>query len=132
MSRAAVRSSAMLASAMLAPAMLAPAMLAPAMLAMCGLALGACQSLKPKPAPVATLAPPPVAAALAPVVVKVPEPVKLACVPRTLSKAPKYPDSDTALRDAGGAADRYQLMAAGRILRARRLADLEKVVDGCR
>jgi hypothetical protein len=32
----------------------------------------------------------------------------------------------------GGAADRYQLMAAGRILRARRLADLEKVVDGCR
>ena len=65
-------------------------------------------------------------------VVKVPVPVKEACVPKTLSRAPKYPDTDAALRDAGGAADRYQLMAAGRLLRERRLADLEKVVDGCR
>lgn len=104
-------------------------------LAACGLLLGACQTLKPKPAPVATLAPPPAAAPVTPappqVVVKT-VPVKEACVPKTLPKAPKYPDSDAALRDAGGAADRYQLMAAGRILRERRLNELEKVVDGCR
>ena len=65
-------------------------------------------------------------------VAKAAAPVKKACVPKTLPKAPKYPDTDTALRDAGGAADRYQLMAAGRILRERRLSELEKVVDGCR
>jgi hypothetical protein len=62
----------------------------------------------------------------------VPVPVKEACVPKTLSRAPKYPDSDAALRDAGGAADRYQLMAAGRLLRERRLTELEKIIDGCR
>ena len=54
------------------------------------------------------------------------------CVPRGFPKAPKYPDSDAALRDAGGAADRYQLMAAGRLLRTRRLAELERIVEGCR
>ena len=97
-----------------------------------GLLLGACASLKPKPAPMTTAAPPAAALVLPPAVVKVPEPVKVACVPKALSKAPKYPDTDAALRDAGGAADRYQLMAAGRILRERRLAELEKVVDGCR
>jgi hypothetical protein len=108
------------------------------LLTACALALGACASLKPKPkpAPVVAVAPPPAPAepapapAPAPVVVKVP--VKEACVPKTLAKPPKYPDTDAALRDAGGAADRYQLMAAGRILRERRLAELEKVVDGCR
>jgi hypothetical protein len=66
------------------------------------------------------------------VVAKPSAPVRDACVPKTLPKAPKYPDTDTALRDAGGAADRYQLMAAGRILRERRLTELEKVVEGCR
>ena len=107
-------------------------------LAACALMLGACQSLKPKPAPVTTIAPPPAPVvpatpppAPAPVV-KAPAPVKEACVPKSLPRAPKYPDTDAALRDAGGAADRYQLMAAGRILRERRLAELEKVVDGCR
>jgi len=64
------------------------------------------------------------------VIVKVP--IKTACVPRALPAAPKYPDSEAALRDAGGAADRYQLLAAGRILRNRRLAVLERVVEGCR
>jgi hypothetical protein len=105
-----------------------------ATVAILGLLLGACASLKPKPAPTTTLTSPSAAAAPAPppAVVKVPEPVKVACVPKTLAKAPKYPDTDAALRDAGGAADRYQLMAAGRILRERRLAELEKVVDGCR
>jgi hypothetical protein len=64
--------------------------------------------------------------------VRVPVPVKEACIPKSFPRAPKYPDTDAALRDAGGAADRYQLMAAGRLLRDRRLADLERVVDGCR
>jgi len=100
------------------------------------LALGACASLRPKPPPPAPQAPPPPAPAPAPkpppVIVRAPEPVKEACVPKTLPRAPKYPDSDAALRDAGGAADRYQLMAAGRLLRERRLAELEKVVEGCR
>ncbi|MGZ3376096.1 MAG: hypothetical protein ACXU8S_05825 [Phenylobacterium sp.] len=102
------------------------------------LLLGACQSLKPKPAPVTAIAPPPAAAPApspappAPVAAKAPARVKEACVPKTLPKAPKYPDTDAALRDAGGAADRYQLMAAGRILRERRLNELEKVVEGCR
>ena len=105
--------------------------------AACGLALGACASLRPKPAPAAAAPPPPVATpapapAPAQVIVKVPVPVREACVPKTLPRAPKYPDTDAALRDAGGAADRYQLMAAGRLLRERRLTDLEKVIDGCR
>jgi hypothetical protein len=53
-------------------------------------------------------------------------------VPKTLAPPPRYPDSDAALRAAAGAADRYQLMAAGRILRAQRLEDLERIVAGCR
>jgi hypothetical protein len=59
-------------------------------------------------------------------------PVRAACVPRALPPAPKYPDTDAALRDAGGAADRYQLLAAGRILRAKRLSMLERVIEACR
>jgi hypothetical protein len=105
----------------------------------CGLALGACANMKPKtphlevPAP--ELVPPPKPTPVPvppPVVVRVPVPVKEACVPKGFPRAPKYPDNDAALRDAGGAADRYQLMAAGRILRDRRLSELEKIVDGCR
>jgi hypothetical protein len=104
--------------------------------AACALALAACAGLKPKPAPPEPTPAPPVAVARAPapppVVVKAPVPVREACVPKTFPKAPRYPDTDAALRDAGGAADRYQLLAAGRLLRERRLADLEKVVEGCR
>jgi hypothetical protein len=58
--------------------------------------------------------------------------VKSNCVPKTLPHAPKYPDTDAALLESGGAADRYQLMAAGRLLRMRRLAELEKAIDACR
>jgi hypothetical protein len=61
-----------------------------------------------------------------------PAPVKRACVPKAFPRAPKYPDTDAALRDAGGAADRYQLMAAGRVLKNMRLAELERIVEGCR
>jgi hypothetical protein len=104
----------------------------------CALMLCACQTLKPKTAPVASVEVPPASGAPAPVAVApaarqvVEVPVKQACVPRSFPKPPKYPDSDTALRDAGGAADRYQLMAAGRVLRERRLAELEKALDACR
>lgn len=112
-----------------------------AVVSVCVLALGGCQSLwrkppphldvpgpaAPPPAPTAAPAAPPAAP---PTIVKVP--VKEACVPKAFPKAPKYPDTDSALRDAGGAADRYQLMAAGRLLRDRRLSELEKVVEGCR
>ena len=103
----------------------------------CGLALSACASLKPKP-PVAVLpAPAPVttappAASPASPAVRTPMPARSDCVPRGFPRGPKYPDTDAALRDAGGAADRYQLMAAGRLLRTRRLSDLERVVDACR
>ena len=104
--------------------------------AACGLALAACASLRRKPPSPAPTPSPPVASAPAPapapVVVKAPVYVREACVPKAFPRAPRYPDTDAALRDAGGAADRYQLMAAGRLLRAQRLADLEKVVEGCR
>ncbi|MBJ7412747.1 MAG: hypothetical protein JHD15_20645 [Phenylobacterium sp.] len=53
-------------------------------------------------------------------------------MPRNLPPPPRYPDTDGALRAAPGAADRYQLMAAGRILRMERLQDLERVIAGCR
>lgn len=110
-------------------------------IAACGLALGACASFRPKPkpappiaavAPAPAPAPPATSQPVAPLIVKVPVPVKEACVPKTFPRAPKYPDTDAALRDAGGAADRYQLMAAGRLLRDRRLAELEKIIDACR
>ena len=103
----------------------------------CGLAFSACASLKAKPPVVVPPAPAPAinappTAVPTPPMVKIPLPMKNDCVPRGLARAPKYPDTDAALRDAGGAADRYQLMAAGRLLRQQRLAELEKVVDACR
>jgi hypothetical protein len=61
-----------------------------------------------------------------------PPPPPKSCVPKSLAPAPKYPDSDAALRAAGGAADRYQLIAAGRLVRIDRLSVLEKIVAGCR
>jgi hypothetical protein len=99
------------------------------------LLLGACASLPGARPPdqvraQATAPAPPVAEVTREVVVRVP--VKTACVPKALPAAPRYPDSETALREAGGAADRYQLLAAGRILRNRRLAVLERVIEACR
>lgn len=100
------------------------------------LALSACSSLRgtkplpppppppPKPAPPLLVLPKPPPPA--------PQPPPRSCVPRSLSGPPRYPDTDTALRSAPGAADRYQLMAAGRILRQQRLEELERVVAGCR
>jgi len=107
-------------------------------MALAGVALSACASLKPKPppptSPPAPVEAPPETAPPAPaaIVKIIPPPPKVSCVPKALPHAPKYPDTDAALKDAGGAADRYQLMAAGRLLRMRRLAELEKAVDACR
>jgi len=102
------------------------------------LALAGCQTLrKPKPAPVspppAEVAPPPPPPILVmPSRPPPPAPPPKSCVPRNLPAPPRYPDTDAALRASPGAADRYQLMAAGRILRQQRLEDLERVVQNCR
>jgi len=105
-----------------------------------GLALSGCALFKPRTAqpPHIAIPPPPVTQpaqepqAPSPKPPPPPPPAKVSCVPKTFPRAPKYPDTDAALRDAGGAADRYQLMAAGRLLRDKRLQDLEKTVDACR
>lgn len=97
-----------------------------------GLALTACAHVPP-PAPTPPVARPAPAleAPASPVrIVRVPMVVK--CVPDDLGAPPAYPDSDQALRDAGGAADRYQLLAAGRLLRESRLKKLEEIVRRCR
>ena len=96
-----------------------------------------CQALRTrKPPPPPLVAAPVVAPTPAPPrVVRVPTkppPPPRACVPRNLPNAPRYPDTEAALRAAAGAADRYQLLAAGRILRQERLDDLERVVAGGR
>jgi hypothetical protein len=98
-----------------------------------GLALAGCATVKPPPRVAAqAAAPAPIAAPPPPREVVVKVPVKETCIPKTLPAAPRYPDTDAALREAGGAADRYQLLAAGRILRAKRLAVLERIIEGCR
>lgn len=98
-------------------------------------AMSGCASLAP-PRPMAAVAPPraptPAAPAPQPKVVRVLVPKPIKCVPDELGPPPAYPDSDSALRDAGGAADRYQLLAAGRLLREQRLQKLEEVVRRCR
>lgn len=81
------------------------------------LALSACATTPPEPV-------------IRTVEVKVP--VAVACVPKTLAGPPTYPDTAQALKAAPGAADRYQLLAAGRLLRAQRLAEIEPVLEACR
>jgi len=101
-------------------------------------ALGGCASLRkpqaerPSPPAAPAAAPAPAQAAAPPRVMRliVPKPVK--CVPDDLGPPPAYPDTDASLRGAGGAADRYQLLAAGRLLRQERLQKLEEVVKRCR
>ncbi|RAK56680.1 hypothetical protein [Phenylobacterium deserti] len=104
--------------------------------------LAGCSTLgpKPKPSPVVASAPapPPAEPEAAPppppkprlIPRKAPAPVS--CVPKNFPRAPRYPDSDAALKNAAGAADRYQLMAAGRLLRMQRLAALERALEACR
>lgn len=117
--------------------MSAPAVRYPVLVAAAALALGGCQTLKPKakagPAPTVAAAPtPPPPILVMPSRPAPPPPPPKSCVPRNLPPPPRYPDTDAALRGAAGAADRYQLMAAGRILRQQRLEDLERVVQNCR
>ena len=108
------------------------------LVAMAAVALTGCQTVrkeKPKPAPPppAEVAPPPPPPILVmPSRPAPPPPPPKSCVPRNLPQPPRYPDTDAALRNSAGAADRYQLMAAGRILRQQRLADLERVIQNCR
>lgn len=64
--------------------------------------------------------------------VYVDRPVALECVPANLDPAPTYPDTNEALKQAPDAADRYALIAAGRLLRDARLAELEPVILTCR
>jgi len=108
-----------------------------ALVAAATLSLAGCQTLRRERVEAAP--PPPELIAAPPVVVEVQPPAAppnqaqpRPCVPRTLPPAPRYPDTDQALRAAPGAADRYQLMAAGRLQRQRRLEELERVVAGCR
>ena len=66
------------------------------------------------------------------VTVEVPVPVSSPCVPRELpANAPEYVDTDAALRAAQDAAERMQLLFAGRQQRTARLNQLEPVVAGC-
>lgn len=53
------------------------------------------------------------------------------CVPASIGEQPSYPDTDASLRAAADAADRYQLMAAGRKLRDARLREIEPVIASC-
>jgi hypothetical protein len=59
-------------------------------------------------------------------------PTPVPCVSHATPKPGEYPDTDAALKAAAGAADRYVLIAAGRLLRIQRLAELEPVVAACR
>lgn len=108
------------------------------LMALAAASLSACAELKggkkdgpaaPAVTPVTPVAP---AADVEPPKAVTPPPPPRSCVPRTLGAAPRYPDTDAALRDAPGAADRYQLLAAGRLMRQRRLEELERIIAGCR
>lgn len=81
------------------------------------LALAACSTTKPSTPPVD--------------VVEVSTPVAAPCVPKTLGGPPTYVDSDEALLKAKDAAERYQLIYAGRLQRMARLLLLEPVVNSC-
>ena len=63
--------------------------------------------------------------------VEVAVPVPVGCVPPNIAKPSAYPDTDAALRRAADAAERYQLVFAGRQLRSARLAEIEPVVAAC-
>ncbi len=63
--------------------------------------------------------------------VEVAVPVALGCVPANMAAPSAYPDTDPALRAAADAAERYQLLFAGRQLRNARLAEVEPVIAGC-
>jgi hypothetical protein len=59
-------------------------------------------------------------------------PVAVSCVPDNLKGPPDYPDTDEALEAAPEGPVRYALMAAGRLLRIQRAAEVEPVLKACR
>ncbi|WP_340646729.1 hypothetical protein [Phenylobacterium sp.] len=65
-------------------------------------------------------------------VVEVKVAVPVTCAPKTLGAAPVYPDTDAAVRASPGPGDLLQLLAAGRLLRDQRLAEIEPVIAACR
>lgn len=65
-------------------------------------------------------------------VVEVKVPVPVTCVPKSLGPAPAYPDTDEAVRASAGPGDLLQLLAAGRLLRKQRSAEVEPVIAACR
>lgn len=65
-------------------------------------------------------------------IVEVPVAVPVSCVPKNFPAKPDMPDSDEALKAAPDAAARYGLIAAGRVLRIQREAEVEPVLAGCR
>lgn len=73
---------------------------------------------------------------------KVPEPIiktvfvsvpgkALPCVPKELGPAPVYVDTNEKLKSAADAAERYQLIFAGRMQREARLGEIEPVISSC-
>lgn len=58
-------------------------------------------------------------------------PVAAPCVPNDLKPKPIYPDEDAALRAAADAAERYQLVLAGREKRRARLNEIEPIIEAC-
>lgn len=81
------------------------------------LALGACTTAK-TPEPIVRT-------------VTVNVPVPMPCVPKTLGPPPQYVDTDDKLRAARDAAERYQLVYAGRVQRNSRLGEIEPVIRSC-
>jgi hypothetical protein len=80
--------------------------------------LAGCAHVTPAPEPI-----------VAPV--EVVKPIAGGCVPETLGPAPDYADTKDTLKAAKDAAERYQLLWAGRAQREARLNELEPVVAGC-
>lgn len=59
-------------------------------------------------------------------------PTPVPCVSEKTPQPGAYPDTDDALKAAHSPAARYGLIAAGRLLRIQRLAEIEPVVAACR
>lgn len=59
-------------------------------------------------------------------------PMPVACVSNQTPPPSGYPDTDAALKAAKNFAERYGLLARGRILRDQRLAEVEPLIQACR
>lgn len=59
-------------------------------------------------------------------------PVPIACVDKNFPAPPTYSDSDKALREAGGADVRLQLLIQGRSERIARERKVEQVINACK